>query len=162
VWSGALPKVKDHVSQSLIGSWVSVVGLVEPPYVSRKYHYSHISIDITGPNQIKVIPPAEAMYRLGAIAGGSRNRDVIDTIHGRATTTRRGTSVSGSAPPPRSGSALILQQMQRAQGAQSHSPPGQQTSARTASSGWAKKGSRIIPWWVWPSGILILLWLLNK
>jgi hypothetical protein len=167
VWSAALPKVKDHVTGALAGKWVSVVGLVEPPYVSRKFHYSHISVDITGPNQIKVITQAEAMFRLGAEPGVRRtgadddtNRAVIDRVR-RGTASRSDSAVRMPVGSPPSTNAAILRQMHRVQGTISTStPPSPQPSA-TARGPVVTKKSGGIPWWIWVAALLVLLYVLN-
>jgi hypothetical protein len=159
VWSSALPKVKDQVTQSLVGQWVSVVGLVEPPYVSRKFNYSHISIDITGPGQIRAISPSEAAFRLGSGARGGvldTKKSVIERIRGGSAPVRVKGGQRATAIPPRSGNEAILQQMQRSQGSKTS------RSAAPTSVPTAVKKLRGIPWWVWLLGVLVLWWLLSK
>lgn len=167
VWSSALPRLKDQITQGALGGkWVSVVGLVEPPYVSKKYNYSHISIDITGPGQIRVISQAEAAYRLGAAPGDAptqSNRSVIDRIRG-VTAPAHGQAARGARTvPPRTGNEAILQQMQRGQGGRSSTGSGVPATIRGRPSVPAtpKKLPRI-PWWAWLLGILLLLRLLSK
>ncbi len=123
IWSHAMSRLKDHVSSALVGSWVSVVGLVEPAYVNPKFGYSHISIDLTSPNQMRVISPAEAAFRLGvgthgqSAPIGNRNQAPERRISGGASSTR-GSSVDGG-PRATGGSmsrnAAILQNMQKTQ-----------------------------------------------
>src|ERR1035441_4355819 len=55
IWKEGLARFKEMPSSELVGKWVSVIGLIEPPYVNKKYRYSHLSITILQPNQLRVI-----------------------------------------------------------------------------------------------------------
>jgi serine/threonine protein kinase len=129
IWPSALAKIKSAPSSSLVGSWVSVVGLVEPIYESKKFRYNHISIDISSQNQIKQISSAEAMFRLATkatVTNGSaleKNQEVIERLRGRESLTPpvippRSTP---SINPPKTANAAILQQIQNSQGKQTSS-----------------------------------------
>jgi hypothetical protein len=47
IWSEGLAALAHHPDQSWVGRWTSIVGLMEPPYRSQRYKYSHLSISIT-------------------------------------------------------------------------------------------------------------------
>jgi hypothetical protein len=103
IWSEGLSVLTKRPDQSWVGSWVSVVGLMEPPYVSKKYKYSHLSISITQANQLHVISASEAKFRLAGSSTRSSgtkpagtNKEVIDGIRG-----------TGRAPSPSSGHRQI-------------------------------------------------------
>lgn len=64
VWSEGLDALTDTPNSSWVGRWVSVSGLMDPPYVSAKFNYSHLSIGITKNNQIQFINESQAKFRL--------------------------------------------------------------------------------------------------
>jgi hypothetical protein len=113
IWSEGLAKFKEMPSSELVGKWVSVIGLMEPPYVSKKHRYSHISITLSQPNQMRVISVDDARFRLLAIhgrigqIGGQGNRAVLDRMIGRGT----GSAGRARTPTPLTGNQAILQQM---------------------------------------------------
>ena len=113
LWSEGLAVVTPKPTASWVGQWVSVVGLMEPPFVSRKYKYSHLSISVTAANQLTRISEVEAKRRL---AGGSQvpfkaaeNKDLLEKIRGKSqpsyvppTSNPRPTQPTSRAPasPP--------------------------------------------------------------
>lgn len=64
IWSEGLSALTMKPNDSWVGKWISVVGLMEPPYISKKYQYSHLSISITQGNQLHIITEKEAKFRL--------------------------------------------------------------------------------------------------
>src|SRR6202795_1519326 len=66
VWSEGLAALHSKPNQSWVGKYVSVVGLMEPPYVSRRYRYSHLAISITQNQQFALISAEEAAFRLNS------------------------------------------------------------------------------------------------
>lgn len=89
IWSEGLSVLTKRPDQSWVGSWISVVGLMEPPYESKKYKYSHLSISITQANQLHVITASEARFRLTGSSTRSSvskpsatNKERIDEILG--------------------------------------------------------------------------------
>jgi serine/threonine protein kinase len=176
IWPSALAKMKNAPSSSLVGSWISVVGLVEPVYASKKYRYSHIAIDISSQNQIRHISSEEARYRLAAksssVAGLGKNQEIIERFRvqnlGLSPAIPPVTSAL-SSQPSHSANAAILQKIQNSQAKQSppqnvvnrtvvNPPtvtPRQSVSQGSASNKKAKSGG--IPWWVWIVGLWILI-----
>jgi serine/threonine protein kinase len=176
IWPAALAKMKNAPSSSLVGSWISVVGLVEPVYSSKKYRYSHIAIDISSQNQIKHISSEEARFRLAVkssnVAGLGKNQEIIERLRvqnpGLSPAIPPGTSAL-SSQPSHSTNAAILQKIQNSQAKQ---PPPQSVVNRTVvnpptvtlrqsvpqgSSSNKKAKSGGIPWWVWIVGLWILI-----
>lgn len=115
---------------SWVGKWMSVVGLMEPPYVSRKYRYSHLTITMGAAGQMTVITEKEAQWRLagaGRTAGSfkgaiSSNQQTLDRIKG----------VSGASAPPAvsrapipvtSSNSAVLQTIRAASGSPPPAPP---------------------------------------
>jgi len=128
-WSTGLAKLREHPSPAWVGRWISVTGLMDPPYSSPKYHYTHLSVTVEEAQQLHLIDDKEALYRLGksdgAEVGSSApdNRKVLEGIlgsgsgsHSTPRSTRggaRGRTAGRSAPqpPPRSRNQAILQQI---------------------------------------------------
>lgn len=178
IWPAALAKMKSAPTSSLVGSWVSVVGLVEPVYASKRYRYNHIAIDISSQNQIKQISSAEAIFRLGGkapvinVSVLDKNQEIIEHLRGReplkSPVIPTGPLTSGNYPP-QTANAAILQKIQNSQGKQSSPkstvslpairPPNvpvrqplPQVSVPTKPP---KSGG--IPWWVWIIGLWVLV-----
>lgn len=168
IWSTALTSFKGPPLASLVGSWVSVVGLVEPAYVNRKHGYSHISIDISGGHQIKVITPAEAAFRLGGKSAPQKesNRSLLEGLkrggqaaprqpasRGRGSASPPPPTVPSGPPPSRNAQILDAMRVKHGGGGLGSSPS---TSQPAQKSQPARSGSGI-PWWVWLIGFFILL-----
>ncbi|KAF0146138.1 MAG: hypothetical protein FD153_180 [Rhodospirillaceae bacterium] len=68
IWSDGLKKLTLEPDKSWVGRWISVVGLLEPPFTNLKYNYSHISITIEEANQYRFIDAAEAKRRLHLVS----------------------------------------------------------------------------------------------
>ncbi|MDW5501077.1 protein kinase family protein [Pseudomonas lundensis] len=93
IWSegiGALPSKPDA---SWVGEWISVIGLMEPPYVNGKYKYSHLSITVTAIGQMTVLSETDARWRLArpndsqqTLTATSNNQEALDRIKGKKTT----------------------------------------------------------------------------
>ncbi|WP_153117680.1 protein kinase family protein [Rhodocyclus tenuis] len=129
IWSEGLAAIANKPDASWVSKWVSVVGLMEPPYVSRKYKYSHLSINVTANGQMSIITEVEAKFRLASAqkisSAPSSNREALDRIKGK-------TSPKQPAPgqsPPASPNKSVLDNIHKAQGAsqarpaQTSSPP---------------------------------------
>ncbi|HMN14020.1 MAG TPA: hypothetical protein PKD55_17020 [Bellilinea sp.] len=113
IWSEGLAALTQRPDQGWVGKWVSVVGLMEPPYRSRRYKYSHLAISITQANLLHVITESEAKFRLSSTsvrsAGStsrSRNKDILDRIHGTTNTPSRTTA---PGPTPTTSNQAVLQ-----------------------------------------------------
>jgi hypothetical protein len=66
IWSEGLAKLKEQPSNAWIGRWVSVTGLMDVPYESKRY--KHVSITVQDDGQIQQINEAEAGFRLASIS----------------------------------------------------------------------------------------------
>ncbi|MFK2902989.1 phosphotransferase [Dyella ginsengisoli] len=123
IWSDGLSALRGDVpSESWVGRWITVSGLVDEPFHSnaRGRHYTHLSITITQKGQIQTLTEAEAKYRLGSgpqqPANTPKNGDVLRSMGGQ---TRAAPSVAASqkhTPPPsspKSGNQRVLEQMRR-------------------------------------------------
>lgn len=92
IWSEGLDALRTKPDSSWAGKWVSVIGLMEPPYISRKYKYSHLSITVATVGQMTVLSEADANWRLAAPKGSRQasvsagsNRETLERIKGRQT-----------------------------------------------------------------------------
>jgi hypothetical protein len=85
IWSEGLAKLKEQPSKNWVGQWVSVTGLLDPPYSNRRFGYTHLSVTVQEDGQIQHLTETQARFRLGksvALAGTA--------THGR----------TGTVPPP--------------------------------------------------------------
>ncbi|MBL2092129.1 hypothetical protein ELF06_28490 [Klebsiella pneumoniae] len=80
--------------QELVRTFLSVIGLMEPPYVSGKYKYSHISITVTTIGQMTVLSETDARWRLAGpndsrqiSTSTSSNQEALERIKGKSTTS---------------------------------------------------------------------------
>lgn len=128
IWSDGLSALTQRPDQSWIGKWVSVVGLMEPPYRSRKYKYSHLAISITQANQLHVITESEAKFRLSGTSArsagstsGSSNKEILDGIRGTGSASSRATA---PRRVPTSPNQAVLQAMKGTQPAPTPQPHG--------------------------------------
>jgi hypothetical protein len=128
IWSEGLAAITKKPDDSWVGKWISVVGLMEPPYVSRRYKYSHLSINVTANGQMTVIAEAEAKFRLApssaqASIATSSNKGALDKIKGRTTFTPQ----PKQAPVIPSANKSVLDNIRKAQGGaqsrQTQAPP---------------------------------------
>lgn len=86
MWSEALSILQSIPDQSWVGKWITVTGLIEPPFSNTKFNYTHISLTITKNNQLQLITETEAKFRLNAIYSQSTssvnksNTDILKDI----------------------------------------------------------------------------------
>lgn len=90
IWSEGLAALRTNPDSSWVGKWVSVIGLMEPPYVSKQYKYSHLSITVATVGQMTVLSEADARWRLDGPKASQqtsiytgRNQDALDRIKGK-------------------------------------------------------------------------------
>ena len=108
IWSDGLAHVKARPDASWVGKWVSVVGLMEPPYVNKSFNYSHLSITVGASGTMTQVPEQEAKWRLagaGKAAGTfkpatSSNRETLDKIKGTSAPLPRAAPPRASPPAP--------------------------------------------------------------
>lgn len=92
IWSEGLAAIKTPPDATWIGKWLSVVGLMEPPYSNPKFKYTHLSIGVTASGQMSLISETDAKWRLaGPTANAptfatSSNQEALDRIKGRPAT----------------------------------------------------------------------------
>lgn len=94
IWSDGLNALRATPDDSWIGKWVSVVGLMEPPYDNEKLKYSHLSVSVTAIGQITVLSEEDARWRLGELRSDAsttakiaRNSEILERVQGGARPT---------------------------------------------------------------------------
>jgi hypothetical protein len=86
IWSEALSILQSIPDKSWEGKWITVTGLIEPPFSNIKFNYTHLSSTITKNNQLQLITETEAKFRLNAIFSQSTssvnklNTDILKDI----------------------------------------------------------------------------------
>ncbi|MGQ7862957.1 protein kinase family protein [Pseudomonas sp. 32A] len=137
IWFEGISSIKPNVpDESWVGRWLSVTGLVDPPYngQAKKTSYTHLSITITAPGQIQQLPEQEAKFRLSgkgpsAVTGSSssRNADILSSMSKTGGFVSQQASRVPSQPvAPKSSNQQLLEKM-RAQTSQS-TPSGRSVS----------------------------------
>jgi len=131
-WSEGLSALSKSPDQGWVGKWISVVGLLEPPYVSKRFKYSHVAISITQGNQLHLITEKEAKFRLAGSSTRSsapksprNNREILKEF--RAGTASGPRIFVPTQTAPATSNQAILQCMKGSQ-------PSQQTSYQGAGS----------------------------
>jgi len=140
IWSEGLNALTTNPTASWVGKWISVVGLMEPPYVSRKYKYSHISISITQGSQLHVISETEAEFRLAgsstrSSSSGAKtsNQEILEGLKagsGSARAASPRTSSTSSRTPTAASTTSNQAVLQRIRSSQ---PAPSATSRQTSS-----------------------------
>lgn len=138
IWSDGLAHLKAKPDDSWVGKWISVVGLMEPPYVNKRFGYSHLSITAGASATMTAISEQEARWRLagaGKVAGNftpstSSNQQTLDRIKSvtsAATTSGSSRTPTPAVPPARfpaaSSNAQVLQKIKAASGSPPTAPP---------------------------------------
>ena len=166
LWSEGLGQLSARPSEAWVGRWISVTGLVEPPYHGsfRGRPYSSVGVTVTSDGQIVQLSAAEAKFRLGAIGASVRttgpvssNRDLLNQLNGTAGKRPRATvsarANSGSPPRPATSNQQLLASLKV------QTNPGIKASgANRPATAPAKRSSDNA--WVWPLiafGVIIFL-----
>ncbi|MGP5481108.1 protein kinase family protein, partial [Pseudomonas helleri] len=143
IWSDGMKAIGSNVpDKSWVGRWLSVTGLVDPPYKgqAKAVSYTHLSLTITASGQIQQLPEQEAQFRLRSFglspvvnSTPSRNADVLSSMgRGRVASVTPIQTAPPNVPPPKSSNQQLLEKMQ----AQASQAARQTTSAPQASTQW--------------------------
>jgi hypothetical protein len=102
IWSEGLATLASLPSRSWVGTWLSVQGLVDPPFSGE--HGTSSSVTITSKSQIREITEAEARHRLqGSDSGAQKkktgNRSILEGL-GTVPPSDPNGSRSGIYTPP--------------------------------------------------------------
>ena len=154
-----MAKLAMQATQSRVGEWHSVQGLVDPPYFSGRYGTA-LSITVKSNSQIRKIREDEARHRLKTFNPMGTQKAIDDRaiLEGLGTRPQRGRSTSQPTPhrpqPPQSKSQDILNAIRQGPGAR---PQPTWTPAQTPRSA----PNRAFPWgWIIFGAVvlLIILW----
>jgi hypothetical protein len=158
IWSDGLAKLKEQPSNAWIGRWVSVTGLMDVPYESKRQGYKHLSITVQEDGQIQQLDEAEAGFRLASISNAPPRRD--------RSLPGPGVSGTSAAAPPSTATAKPKSFWSRNRdSARRHKGAGQRRPTRAARAAAAPQraapspGSTLagMPRWMWASGTIIVL-----
>lgn len=125
IWSDGLAHIKLKPEASWVGKWVSVVGLMEPPYESKKYRYSHLSISVGAAGTMTPITDQEAQWRLAgagksagnfSAAGSTSNQQTLEKIRGVTGIAHGSSPAPRASSPAASPNAQVLQKIRAASG----------------------------------------------
>ncbi|MGJ0629987.1 serine/threonine protein kinase [Xenorhabdus bovienii] len=108
IWSEGISVLPSSPDASWIGKWISVIGLMEPPYINDKYRYSHLAITVTTVGQMTVLSETDARWRLAG-PNESRHRSTSNSSNQEALERIKGKSTS-AAPQPMSTNATTANQ----------------------------------------------------
>ncbi|MEH6489327.1 hypothetical protein [Hyphomonas oceanitis] len=108
IWSEGISKLANAPSPAWVGKWLSVQGLIDPPYKSGRYGTS-ISITITSNSQIRNISEPQAQQRLRqTVSGASHRRKTNQEIIDGLSPTQKPQAPQKTASIPRSKNAATL------------------------------------------------------
>lgn len=163
LWSNGLELISEKPTDAWVGSWISVSGLIEPPYEgnARGTPYFSVGITVASDGQIVRLTEKEAKFRLGSTGtsgkpGRSRpqrprsNTDVLESISGRMSQSRSPTSGRGRSPsslpptPHLTSNEAILAQLK---GSSSPASRGSRSSPPQSASPSTPSGSS--NGWIW-------------
>ncbi|OOG66717.1 hypothetical protein B0E45_26120 [Sinorhizobium sp. A49] len=183
IWSEGLKKLASAPTQSWVGTWLSVQGLVDPPYTSTRYGTS-LSITVTSNSQLRKITETEAKHRLASPKGNAAvpyrqvgNQAILDSITtGKAPpTSRTPPSTSSNTGSASSRNQAILasiatksvpgQTATNRPAQRTNSPPGttlRQPSAQPAPPSQNKSKGAGFPWWWFVIGFIVLVMILAR
>jgi serine/threonine protein kinase len=164
IWSEGLAKLPGAPSQAWVGNWLSVQGLVDPPYTGK--YGTSISITITSNSQLRTITESEARHRLKRLtsttgANATGNRSILEglsapTSPGAGRPPRRIATPTSQAPP-KSSNQVILSTIKK--GSSVPPKPTRLPSRTPPSPPPAKKDS---PWgWLIFLAIVLIVWILG-
>lgn len=116
IWSEGLQVLSQKPNQTWVGKWISVVGLMEPPYKSTKYQYTHLAITVSKNNEMSFVDNTEAEFRLAGSRTSpttkriSSNEAILKTIGSptQGVTNQTTNSMTTSSQPPLSANQALL------------------------------------------------------
>lgn len=183
IWSEGLGALAAPPTEAWVGRWISVTGLIEPPYDGKHYGrpYQSVGVTVAADNQIVPLTEAQAKFRLtggvpvrrtSASEQSQRsNEKILEGLLGNGSGAAPRPRVppsppNSNRPSPRTRNAQILDSLQNSSGRSSGGQSIPPLSVATATSrppqstkaGWWSK----IPGWVWVVAAIILVILLMR
>lgn len=175
IWSEGLSNIGVQPDDKWVGKWISVTGLVEPPYEGQHYGrpYKNVGIAVVSGNQIIPVSEQEAKFRLGfggkatrkhETPGMSTNQDILKGIRNENTGAQTSTSSRTRQPqstPTRANPTTRNQSILG--GIHSSTPPTSRTIQHPSRITPRSSSGLQIPPWLWVLGAIVLLvFLLRK
>jgi hypothetical protein len=139
IWSEGLAKLKERPSSAWIGRWVSVTGLLEVPYESKRHGYKHLSITVQEDGQIQQLDETQAGFRLASISTTTTPRD--------RGLPGAGFSATAAAEPPSAASRKVKDIRLRGHGIAGKRTP--QATPQVAARGLERLLAGIRRWMCW-------------
>jgi len=163
IWSEGLGAISARPTPAWTGRWISVTGLVEPPYDGKRYGYTSVGITVVSDNQIIPLSEKEAKFRLaqstaleeGRVVRAGSNQDILRIIRNPGGASAPSRTPAPAAKPGTKNEAILASLRQSVPASiatgSSSSPVGSH-SPQTAQNR--------IPWWIWVlGGLIVLAWL---
>jgi serine/threonine protein kinase len=116
IWDSDRPEFRSFEPQGgWVGKWISVTGLVMPPFKNTTHHakpYTHIAINIDQKNQVTLINEDMAMFRLGKpqtspTINSSKASTNIDILERVKKLEKSGSQIKQSNLAPSSNKVLL-------------------------------------------------------
>jgi hypothetical protein len=185
IWSEGLGNMNTRPNDSWVGKWISVTGLIDPPYDGQHYGraYRNVGIAVISDNQIIQITERDAKFRLGhggaiqpqgtkgATATKPRNADILEKIAGGlGATSRTSATINMTTPfpsppapqtPPPVGISKNAQILEGIRPSPQPSTPPYKYNPPPAQPSKASLLSRI-PVWVWIIAALVIVRILAQ
>jgi hypothetical protein len=179
IWSDGLSAMSTRPDQSWVGRWLSVTGLVEPPYEGATYGKSYFSVGVTltSDNQLVQLSAQEAKFRLGGAGKPasaparpkSSNAAAIQSLGNGSRGGKRSSptgAVAAPAPQPASSNAALLATLKppaSGPGGTARNAPTSRTQTNTAyKTSPTKTGGGSNSWLGWAVMIVIALLVLAR
>lgn len=141
LWSTALTGERELPSAAWVGQWVTIRGLVEPVYSSKKLGYDHITITAALASHVSKVTEQEARYRLtpgssvqapsrplstnaAALIALKNTGSASEVLVGAAPRKQAPTPTATAQPQALTSNQLALQKLR-----QQAAPPGGQASS---------------------------------
>ena len=162
IWSEGLSGLSTPPNQTWVGKWLSVTGLIEPPYNGQRYGraYTNVGITVTSDNQIVQLTEKDARFRMGKPSDDGdapgTNAELLASLSragSRPRSTGRRTAPSAPVRPSPSltPNQRVLAELKPA------SPSGGRPGGQVTPQPMRQPAG--IPAWIWIGGVLLLLWL---
>ncbi|KXU89807.1 hypothetical protein CI15_06365 [Paraburkholderia monticola] len=154
IWSDVLEKMTNAPNSGWVGRWLSIKGLVDPPYSSRKHGYTHLSITVSSASLVHQISEEEARYRLApayrvpnvTVTRNGDNESLLASMGRKAAAPAATRPIPPGTIGPQSANQQLLAQLQSrasssAVGATAKPPPGSSRATSAAAARFPSGGA---------------------
>ncbi|MBX4876969.1 protein kinase family protein [Rhizobium bangladeshense] len=184
IWSDGLKKLASAPTESWVGAWLSVQGLVDPPYTSTRYGTS-LSITITSNSQLRKITATEAKHRLASPKGSAAvpyrqvgNQAILASIapgktptsltatpsisSNTASTSSRNKAILASITPQSAPAQTTGYRLSTQRANPATSPTTWQPSKQPSPTMQSQSKKTGFPWWLFVIGFFVLMVILAR